>query len=571
MATFPIAHEVTHALARIDRGDSPESLEAETLEFKSDHGHPKRTLGDLVNAATCLANGQGGTVVVGVENSVGGPGAYSGTSLDPLEVRRCIFDTADPGLTVSVAEHTHRGARLLLIGVPLGAAVHAVAGRVTRRIGRSCLPLAPDQVAALHSERSGQDPSEGRSGRSVDELDPVAVDLARRHLRQLTDDRARWAELSGSALCQAMGVALPDGELLVAGEQLFCAAGGEIVSYQHRRTGGSPPDASARFNPPLLAALDRTLEHIAARNLSDPLLLPGGQQLQLLRYPEDAVREALANAFVHRRLDLTDPIHVEHFDDSLSITSMGPLVSGVTVDNILTTPSRPRNRLLARAFRSLGLIEELGTGVARMYRSMLRLGKEPPTFGASADCVRVSLAGGPADMAFARFVSSLDASSRGDVEVLLVLRHLCATSSATPADIAPILQRSPLETARALERIATSSAPLIESVGASANGALARYRLSRVAAAGLGIAVAHRRHSSSEIEAAVIAHLLEHGRITNRDVRGLFRVGSPRASVVLRELVERQILERISESDRGPAVEYGPGPLAPDRDSVGGN
>lgn len=563
MNAFPVADEVSAALARIDRGESPADLESETLEFKSDRGGPRKTLLALVEAAACLANGHGGTLVVGVENTPAGPEAYSGTDLDTLEVRRYIFDTANPRLTVSVAEHTHQGARLLLIGVPIGAAVHAVAGKVTQRIGRSCLPLAPDQVAALHSERAGQDPSEGRSGRSVDELDPVAVDLARRHLRQLADDRARWAELSGVDLCRTMGVALPDGELLVAGEQLFCAADEEIVSYQHRRTTGSPPDASARFNPPLLVALDRTLEHITARNLWDPLLLPSGQQLQLQRYPTDAVREALANACVHRRLDLADPIHVEHFDDVLSITSMGPLVTGVTVDNILTTPSRPRNRLLAQAFRRLGLIEELGTGIARMYRAMLRLGKEPPTFVASADCVRVSLAGGPADMAFARFISSLDTSGRGDVEALLVLRHLCATSSATPTDIAPILQRSPLETAGVLNRIATSSTPLIESAGASARGALARYRLSRAAVTGLGTAVAHRRHSSSEIEATVVAHLLEHGRITNRDVRSLLRVGSPRASVILRELVERRILERISESGRGPAVEYGPGPLAP--------
>ena len=563
MVTFPIPGEVSGALVRIDGGESPADLESETLEFKADRGGAKKTLLTVVEAAACLANGQGGTVVVGVDNSPGGPGAYSGTDLDVLEVRRHVFNAANPPLTASVNAFVHNDMRLLLVGVPVSAAVHAVAGKVTRRIGRSCLPLAPDEVAALHAEREGRDPSENRSGRSVGDLDPVAVALARQYLRQLTDDRARWAELSDDELCQTMGLSTPEGELLLAGEQLFCSAPTEIVSYQHRPTAGSPPDASERFNAPAIVAFNRTLERIAGRNRWDPLLLPDGQQLQLKRYPEDAVREALANAIVHRRLDLADPIHVEHFDDSLSITSMGPLVSGVTVENILTTASRPRNRLLARAFRSLGLIEELGTGIARMYRSMLLLGKEPPTFESSTVSVRVSLAGGPADMAFARFVSSLDRSSRDDVEVLLVLRHLCAASNATPADIAPVVQRSPADAARTLERMAAASSPLITSMNSSTDVTRVRYRLAARVVLELGTAVAHRRYTAGEIEAAIVAHLSEHGRITNGDVRSLFGVGTPRASAILRELVDRGVIERTSRSARGPGVEYGPGPILP--------
>ena len=34
--------------------------------------------------------------------------------------------------------------------------------------------------------------------------------------------------------------------------------------------------------------------------------------------------------------------------------------------------------------------------------------------------------------------------------------------------------------------------------------------------------------------------------------------------MILRILVERQVLERTSEAARGPAVEYGPGPLLAD-------
>ncbi len=530
------------------------------MEFKSESGGYRKTLSKVAEAAMCLANSRGGTVVVGVEDAVIGPGAFSGTTIDIHEARRYIFDSVTPGLTVAVAEHQHHSKRLLLVGVPTGATVHAVAGKVARRIGRSCLPLAPDQVAALHDERAGRDPSDGRSGRSVDEVDPAAIALARHHLRQLTGERVRWADLSTPELCKAMGVATDDGELLIAGEQLFCGGGGtEAVVYQHRTSAGSLVDASERLEMPLVTAFGRTLEHVSARNGWDPLLLRSGQQLRLQWYPDDVVREALANAFVHRRLDLPDPVHVEHFDDSLSITSVGALVSGVTVDNILTAASRPRNRLLARAFRSLGLIEELGTGVGRMYRSMLRLGKPPPSYQASADSVRVSLAGGSAVIAFANFVASLDEPLRDDLEALLVLRRLCEVNSTSSADMAPLFQRSVDETASFLQRMSEGPSSLIEPLHASASASRLRYRLRNTTSAGLTSAVVHRRHTRREIAEKVVAYVSEHGRITNADVRNLFNVGTPRASAILRDLVQRDTLVRTSDSSRGPAVEYGPG------------
>ena len=125
------------------------------MEFKSERGGHRRTLRKLAEAAMCLANSRGGTVVVGVEDALVGPDALSGTTIDIHEARRYIFDSLTPGLTVTVVEHHHRGKRLLIIGVPTGATVHALAGRVVRRIGRSCLPMAPDQVAVLHDERAG--------------------------------------------------------------------------------------------------------------------------------------------------------------------------------------------------------------------------------------------------------------------------------------------------------------------------------------------------------------------------------------------------------------------------------
>ncbi len=561
MAPYSVWTEVIEALARIDRGALPSDLESETLDFKVGLGDQKRTLRGLARTAACLANRRGGAIVLGVHDDRTGPEAFAGTSLDVLRVRRQVFGAVVPSLSVSVEEHTYAGKRLLIILVPVGAVVHGVGGRVTRRIGRSCLPMAPGQIAALYGEREGRDLSEQGSGRSVDEIDRGAINLARRYLGRLGGERAGWVSLSDQELCRQLGVARPDGELLVAGEQLFTTPRVGFVSYQHRASAGSPPDADERPAGPLVEAFDQTLQLVAARTSSDFLLLPDGQQIRFRRYPDDVVREALANALVHRRLDIESPVQVEHFDDAMTITSTGPLVGGVTVDNILTTPSRPRNRLLARAFRHLGLIEELGTGVARMYRSMLSAGKPPPSFVESADSVSVSLVGGPIEENLARFAALLDKRRKEDVEVLLVLRYLCRNGSADVGALAPLLQRGPSETGRVLEGMASHASPIIKPVNIRATGSRVRYRLSALAASGLGSAVRHRRNNVDQIRERVTAQVRTHGVVSNRVVRNMFGVGTPRASAILREMVGQQLLERTSEATRGPSVEYGPGPL----------
>ncbi|MGI8874003.1 MAG: ATP-binding protein [Egibacteraceae bacterium] len=83
--------------------------------------------------------------------------------------------------------------------------------------------------------------------------------------------------------------------------------------------------------------------------------LPGGQQLQLADLPEAAVREAIVNGVMHRDYRRRGAVHVDHTATRLVVTSPGPFVSGVTVDNVLTTSSRSRNAALSAAIRMLGL------------------------------------------------------------------------------------------------------------------------------------------------------------------------------------------------------------------------
>jgi ATP-dependent DNA helicase RecG len=86
-------------------------------------------------------------------------------------------------------------------------------------------------------------------------------------------------------------------------------------------------------------------------------------------YPEEALREALFNALVHREYSLSGSTLISVFDDRIEFMSLGGLVPGITLNDILFGVSLSRNENLANVFYRLGLIEAYGTGIPKMMRS----------------------------------------------------------------------------------------------------------------------------------------------------------------------------------------------------------
>ncbi len=88
---------------------------------------------------------------------------------------------------------------------------------------------------------------------------------------------------------------------------------------------------------------------------------------------------------------MAEPVHVDHSPQVLVVSSPGPLVGGVTPENILTHPSKPRNPGLARAARTVGIAEEVGRGVDRIVREMIRSGRTPTASYQTKRCDACSL------------------------------------------------------------------------------------------------------------------------------------------------------------------------------------
>jgi ATP-dependent DNA helicase RecG len=118
--------------------------------------------------------------------------------------------------------------------------------------------------------------------------------------------------------------------------------------------------------------------------------IKGLQRTDTFELPEEALREALVNAVVHR--DYTNQgrdIKVGVYDDVVNVVSPGGFPSTLTVETLLDGRSEIRNRVIARVFKELGYIEQWGSGIQRIRSACLAMGLVEPQIREKGDFVDV--------------------------------------------------------------------------------------------------------------------------------------------------------------------------------------
>lgn len=86
--------------------------------------------------------------------------------------------------------------------------------------------------------------------------------------------------------------------------------------------------------------------------------------------PEEAFREAIANALIHREWDITSHIRVSMNEDLIEISSPGGLPKGITKEEYLDGQIPIlRNPIIGNIFFRLHHIERFGTGIKRINQA----------------------------------------------------------------------------------------------------------------------------------------------------------------------------------------------------------
>ena len=93
----------------------------------------------------------------------------------------------------------------------------------------------------------------------------------------------------------------------------------------------------------------------------------------------------VANALIHRDYTRLGAVHVQWHDDSIQISNPGGFPEGVRLDNLLVTPPRPRNPLLADVFKRAGIVERTARGIDTIFYEQLRSGRPAPSYERSTE------------------------------------------------------------------------------------------------------------------------------------------------------------------------------------------
>jgi ATP-dependent DNA helicase RecG len=262
------------------------------------------------------------------------------------------------------------------------------------------------------------------------------------------------------------------------------------------------------------------------------------------RVDQQAFREALANAFVHRDYARLGAVHVKLDDRELMISNPGGFVEGLTPANILQSPPRPRNPALADAFKRVGLVERTGRGVDRIYREVVRFGRPRPSYAQSdATMVVLRIPAADADLALLRRI--IETENRGvalptmSLIALSVLRELRRVAVDEMADL---LNVEHPDAKAVLEGL--MEAGLVDAHGRTRSRT---YTLAKRIYAEEGDATAYERQVGPSVETQadmVLAFAREHGQAKRADVMDLCKLSGDQATRLLNRLVEAGRLVR---------------------------
>lgn len=461
---MPSSRDIAALLLRLD-AVTADALEDQTLDFKEwDARSYKDSAAVLLEAVICMANGGGGTIVLGVcDKVVGQSVAVVGVpaDLDINRLKRDIYGSTDPKLTPTIEELAvpQGTGRLLVIQVHPGLPPYTdTRGQGKVRVGKDCQPLTGSMRRQILAGSGEVDFTAVVVEGAVADLVSVAGMAQLRTISAREQAPVELIAKSDTDLLNSLGLLrrekLTRAALLLVGkdEAIRLAFPGYAWTYLHMAS-DTDYDDRADGKECMAIALDRIVGRLMPRN---PLttIRQGLFHFEFRTYPEIALREALLNAFCHADYRIPGPIHIKHSPDRLEISNPGGLIGGISPTNILRHEPVSRNPLLVNALTSLRLVNRSNLGVRRMYQAMLQEGREPPVIRDEGDAVRLILLASDFSVPFRTFVA--EEANRNHwltVEDLLVIQYLLRHAEIDLVTAAQICQQHEREAREGLQRL----------------------------------------------------------------------------------------------------------------------
>ncbi len=354
--------------------------ESDIAEFKSSF------INDLNKEVIAFANTKGGEVYIGINDD----GSVCGVEdIEDVELKCTshIRDTIKPDISMFVKyEHLEMdGKAVLKISVSKGSmSPYYIAGKGIRpegvyvRMGTASVPATETMIVGMIKDTTGE---------TFEEMRSLNQNLT---FIQADAEFEKAGLPFGEAQKKSLGLIGRDGcytnlALLLSDQcehkikfAVFSGTEKGIFKDRHEFCG-----SLFRQVEDLTRAID------AYNRLSSPRI-EGMKRVDVRDYPETAIREAVLNAVIHREYALGGYTLASVFDDRIEIVSLGGLVRGVEMDDIMLGVSYLRNKQLAEIFYRLHWIEAYGTGITKIKEEYKDAACQP-AFESSPNAFKITL------------------------------------------------------------------------------------------------------------------------------------------------------------------------------------
>lgn len=433
--------------------------ETTTVEFKSwiKAKNMKERINLAVDELIAFANTKGGTVFLGIEDNGEITGCYD---YDCQNIIEAIYDKTRPSLFTEIEEIDYRGNKILAISVERDGTTYATTdGRCLRRLGRNSKPFYPEEMSHRYtveqnSDFTGQIIAES----STEDINLMEVYNLKEKLK-IRDTKSTLPELDDMAFLKDLGLVKTEvgKEYLTIAGLLFVGKEAsinkflpqaEVIYLHYDKNNLEEYNARIDMKQPVITILDRLTEKIQNDNKILNVQI-GLFRLEISDFSEKVFQEALLNALSHRDYQSTGAIYVKHYPDRIVIENPGGFPDGITEKNIITHPSKPRNKLVAETLQRLKYVQRTGQGVDIIYREMVSMGKPYPEYRVYNDAVSLTLKSSIEDMAFVKFiVQEQDRQQRNlSLAELMIMRYLAEAKRIKLSKAQELIQSS-LEDAR---------------------------------------------------------------------------------------------------------------------------
>ena len=327
--------------------------ETKYIEFK------ERYSKTILKTVSAFSNYHDGKIMVGISDD----GHLIGVE-NPNEVRLSIENTINdsikprPNYEIEMVAIENR--KVLVISIFKGYQTPYV-------IDRKAYKRADTSTVEIEKHEYDELVLLGRN-LTYEELEYIGGNLKFRNLERLLEDKLGIAEVNEDILKSLELIKnekYTNAAAIVADSNLFMDRGMDFICYGDQ----SLMIFKDRINLKSVSVIEEfeTAMLFYKKHINQWSTIKGAYRESFDDVPEEAYREAVANAIIHRDYSKRGSNRVEIFENRIEITSIGGLPVGISKEEYLNGNfSNARNRIIADIFLRCKIIEKMGTGVRRI-------------------------------------------------------------------------------------------------------------------------------------------------------------------------------------------------------------